>query len=109
MCVCVCAAEGPRPRRRGEGEDGWLPLTMPVPPAEITKWNIFTDGSGLEPGKAGWGVAIFADGPSNWGERPLYQLCGPVIIDRQSHLFLGAEVATNNTGELTAMMEALLW
>jgi ribonuclease HI len=37
------------------------------------------------------------------------ELYGPVIVDPASHLFLGAEVGSNNTGELSGVCEALLW
>jgi ribonuclease HI len=37
------------------------------------------------------------------------ELYGPVVIDGSSPLSLGAEVGSNNTGELSAIGEALLW
>lgn len=83
-------------------------------------WHLYVDGSCRENHKkvsdvtpAGWGVAIFR---SQAGVAPAFsrddcqhQLYGPVVKDPKSHLFLGAEVGSNNTGELTAVGEALLW
>ena len=73
-----------------------------VLPLERSLWPIVTaitlavDGS-ASLGQAGWGVTI-AD-PS----RPnTIDLCGPVTL-AEGHLFIGAEVLSNNTGELTAL------
>ena len=52
--------------------------------------------------KAGWGVAVVDGGR-------VTELFGPVLIDAQDPYFLGAEVGSNNTGELSAMCEALLY
>lgn len=51
---------------------------------------------------AGWGVLVTA---------PLgaLQLFGPVVTDSNSQYFLGAEHGSNNTAELSAICEALLW
>lgn len=80
--------------------------------------QLFVDGScpgnrhaGKLPTAAGWGVAVFRAGE---GERaatwePLLDLFGPVVTDSSSELSLGAEAGSNNTGELSAMAEALLW
>jgi hypothetical protein len=35
----------------------------------------------------------------------LHELYGPVMLDRGSPLYLGAERATNNTAELSAVVE----
>eukprot|EP00397_Hematodinium_sp_SG-2012_P032513 GEMP01034622.1.p1 GENE.GEMP01034622.1~~GEMP01034622.1.p1 ORF type:complete len:320 (+),score=44.48 GEMP01034622.1:546-1505(+) len=50
---------------------------------------------------AGWGVYI--TGAHN------FELYGPVITDPKSPFFYGAECGSNNTAELSAMVEALLW
>ena len=42
-------------------------------------------------------------------EVPDCTLYGPVVVDTASHLWLGATARTNNTGELTAVGEAMLW
>ena len=56
---------------------------------------------------AGWGVAIYKDRQIE--EHPPIVLYGPVTVDKKDHRWLGAEVATNSTGELMALMEAMLW
>ena len=71
--------------------------------------NIYVDGSC--PGnqnvrvttcKAGWGVVILdAD--------KTVEMFGPVICDARERGFLGAEVGSNNTGELSAVCEALIY
>jgi len=67
--------------------------------------NIFTDGSCFENRHndkntpAGWGVYV-ENGP---------ELYGPVITDDENRNHIGAEVGSNNTGELTAIAEALYW
>ena len=52
--------------------------------------------------KAGWGVAVI-------DESRVTELFGPVLLDAQDRCFLGAEVGSNNTAELSAMCEALLY
>lgn len=39
----------------------------------------------------------------------LCELYAPVCLDKEDQRFLGAEQASNNTGELSAIAEALLW
>ncbi|KAL3926278.1 MAG: hypothetical protein SGPRY_003371 [Prymnesium sp.] len=43
------------------------------------------------------------------GEQCVVELFGPVTLDTGSPYFLGAEVGSNNTAELSAICEALLW
>ena len=60
---------------------------------------------------AGWGVAIYIR-HSNCTDGtlpPLIELFGPVVTDSNSPFFLGAALHTNNTGELTAIGEAIIW
>ncbi|CAE7729143.1 HFA1 [Symbiodinium sp. CCMP2592] len=78
------------------------------PPAEFTSWRLFTDGAGPSPGApfAGWGVAIWEASASL---EPSFELFGPVCLSPHDKRFMGAIVATNNVGELSAMVEALLW
>jgi ribonuclease HI len=93
-------------------DDGWAPLTIgPArPPPE--QWHIFTDGS-FTPGVrgeadvAGWGVAVFRHGETTGS--PEFVLYGPVVVDDSDLRSLGAVEASNNTGELQAIGEALLW
>ena len=39
----------------------------------------------------------------------LAALYGPICLDPSSSFYLGSEVTSNNTAELTAIGEALLW
>ena len=72
------------------------------------EWVIYTDGSGSS-GRcsattpAGWGYVVLEDGES------IHEAYGPVQTDSQSPLFLGATVGSNNTGEMSAWMEAALY
>jgi ribonuclease HI len=43
------------------------------------------------------------------GGRAVCTLYGPVELDTESEHFIGAEVGSNNTGELSAMCEAFKW
>ena len=64
--------------------------------------EIYTDGSGQCDG-AGWGwAAVLKD-------KEVFARRGPVVIDRKEKGWWGAEALTNNTGELTAIIEALRW
>jgi ribonuclease HI len=60
---------------------------------------------------AGWGVVIVVDsndlGRGN-GEI-FHEFHGKVITDNDDEKFIGAEVGSNNTAELTAFAEALRW
>ena len=64
--------------------------------------EIYTDGSGQEAG-AGWGWVAVVQGQERRARR------GPVVTDKAQAGWRGAEKATNNTGELTAVLEALEW
>jgi ribonuclease HI len=41
--------------------------------------------------------------------KPIAELFGPVVTDESDPLFMGADGHSNNTGELQAIAEALLW
>ena len=61
---------------------------------------------------AGWGVAVIEGlqaGTTTVGGELVAELYGPVVLDRSSKGYLGAEVGSNNTGELCGICEALLW
>jgi len=61
---------------------------------------------------AGWGVVVLEKaGGSRGGEylRRVTELYGPVELNPSSPWFLGAEVASNNTGELSGIAHALIW
>jgi len=51
---------------------------------------------------AGWGVVILAPNET-------IELFGPVVCGESQQGFLGAEVGSNNTGELSAICEALIY
>jgi ribonuclease HI len=62
---------------------------------------------------AGWGVVVVGGGAGEsdvaGAAAPLAELYGPVVTDPSDAFHLGAAVCSNNTGELTAIGEALLW
>ena len=70
--------------------------------------QVYTDGSGSR-GKctastpAGWGFVRITEGEVSRTAR------GPVTTDHTAAHYLGATVGSNNTGELTAWMEAALY
>ena len=101
---CKAKAAALETRDRVEAR-GWTPVYHgpELPPPE--GWWIATDGSGT--GMGGWGVAIFRT-PIQ-GDEPHKLLYGPVMTDSWDHRWLGAREATNNTAELTAIGEAMLW
>ena len=77
---------------------------------QVNRWLLFTDGVGPIPQMAphaGWGVAVSEE--SSTSPSPQVELFGPVCIHTADARWVGAESETNNTGELTAMIEALLW
>ena len=53
------------------------------------------------------GVAIFVS--RNGVEHECMRLCGPVVLNAHSCNWIGAHRATNNTGEISALVEALTW
>ena len=77
------------------------------PPATTHEYSVYTDGSGSK-GRAttstpaGWGLFIQQGHSEIVGQ-------GRVNTDYSSPYFLGAQVGSNNTGELTALMEAMLY
>ena len=64
------------------------------------------DGNGARGiwGKAGWGVWICSK-----RRTPLADMWGPVVIDPHDKFFCNCAIASNNTGELCGMLNALLW
>ena len=78
--------------------------TLPDHTATIT---VYTDGSGSKGRaaahtRAGWGWT--AKQREGW-----LDACGPVITSRDHNAYIGASVGSNNTGELSAIVEALLF
>lgn len=100
----------------GDGCDCSADASCETPAVEAV-WNLFVDGScpgnrnvREQAAAAGWGVAVGrtpedACSSLEWTA----ELYGPVVTDRDSPLSLGAEVGSNNTGELSALGEAMLW
>ena len=79
--------------------------------------HIYVDGSCIgnqnvdEETPAGWGVVIIT-GSNNLGRGDgeiMHEFHGRVITDESELGFIGAEVGSNNTAELTAIAEALRW
>ena len=84
-------------------------LTGDIPEA-FNKWVMYTDGARRENNVsgnvlAGWGVAVFVS--RNGVEHDYMRLYGPVVLNSQYCNCIGVHRATNNTGELSAMIEAL--
>ena len=76
--------------------------------------DIYTDGACLgnhsvatRKCATGWGVVVVKSSGSD--EVVLSEMFGTVVLDSSSMYYMGAEVGSNNTAELTAIGEALLW
>ena len=95
-----------------EGSKGQLRMrmfekTFTPPPAQdveekgtSSEYEMYTDGSAMAHG-AGWAfVLVKKDVEEKEGH-------GPVELRSSSNTFRGAEKATNNTGEITAILEGL--
>ena len=65
------------------------------------------NGAGGKWGAAGWGAWIATKTDS--GATAIADLWGPVVTDNQSEFYQQCEIGSNNTGELTGMLQALLW
>jgi ribonuclease HI len=132
-----CAAAQPAVNSPGRGADGWRTIELAPPLPRPPRWTLFTDGSYTKarkvgiasgsdgparqeqrPEKAGWGAAIYRATFSGEGRQvkhedgdtePTYRIYGPVVVDSQDHRYLGAAIKSNNTGELLAIAEVLLW
>ncbi|MEC7280787.1 MAG: RNase H family protein, partial [Verrucomicrobiota bacterium] len=79
----------------------------------VASWDIYTDGS-KRSGKAsaGWGVVIYTDSQKVAHLELFGRVVSPgAIADRPSlaSFAIGAEEDTNNTGELSALVETFLW
>jgi len=82
-------------------------------PAPVTaRYAVYTDGgcrgnrnvSTNRTQPAGWGAVV-----RDRGGATIAELYGPVELEKTSPYFLGAEVRSNNTGELSGIAEGLLW
>ena len=89
---------------------GWLPLDIPSINPHPDSWKIDTDGSfdPHHPATAGWGFGVY-DAADPDDSHSLFEIFGPVTLDPQDQRFLGAQQSSNNTGELTAIAETLIW
>lgn len=85
---------------------------LAITPEPFDKWVIYTDGECRENNvagniAAGWVVLLSVH---RFGvEHEFMRLHGPVVLNPASNNWIGAQRATNNTGELPAMIEALIW
>ena len=91
---------------------GWKPYNPPPIDPFPPGWKLYTiiHGRILSPSPpqtAGWGVAVYSSSDLT-NTQCLRTLYAPVCLDQEDQGFLGAEQASNNTGELTAIAEALL-
>ena len=84
------------------------PSSPATSPDHTAEFDIYTDGSGTK-GKCGPGT------PAGWGwcfereDGSWHDAWGPVITDPDHTAYLGAGVGSNNTGELSAIVEAMLY
>ena len=85
--------------------------------SELRRLHIYVDGSCLEnrnvtsSTRAGWGFCVI-EGDSGTGNGKgdlLDEMNGEVVTDPSSKVYLGAEVGSNNTAELSAIAHALRW
>ena len=80
-----------------------------------SSWFCFSDGScideegGSKSKYAGWGFAIYGMANASGVGTPIIEAAGPVVLVRCSKYYVGATRYTSNTGELTAVVECLLW
>ena len=87
---------------------GAAQTTPPVNRSADNAWQIWTDGAGSK-GKcsastpAGWGYVVVES------EEIILEASGPVTTNAAFQFFLGASVGSNNTGEISALMEAALY
>ena len=85
----------------------------PPAPLPANALVVYTDGAGPESwwGRqtAGWGFTVVTGGNGNddAAADETHSRCGHVVTDAQQPGYIGAERPTNNTGELTAIAQAL--
>ena len=82
--------------------------TPPETSAISEKWEIWTDGSGsrgryTSQTPAGWGYVVAEQ------DEIIMEASGPVVTSSTSQFYLGASVGSNNTGEISALVEAALY
>jgi len=80
-------------------------------------WTVYVDGSCMgnqnvdASTPASWGmVVVVGDSGLGKGSGELHhEAAGPVVTDREADGFIGAEVGSNNTAELSGFAAALRW
>ncbi|MDP7002230.1 MAG: hypothetical protein QF911_01470 [Candidatus Thalassarchaeaceae archaeon] len=83
----------------------------------LRRLHIYVDGSCLEnrnvdsSTKAGWGFCVIEgdSGVGNGKGDVVIEMSGEVVTDPESGSYIGAEVGSNNTAELSAVAHALRW
>ena len=110
----ACEAKAMQGKRMIVEVGGWLPVAHGPEREPPKAWSIATDGSGQKAvidGKqreiAGWGAVVFRYPITT--DRPEFILHAPVICEEWHPMWIGSREKTNNTGELTAIGEAMLW
>ena len=88
------------------------PKAAPPPaPLPANALVVYTDGAGPKSwwGRqtAGWGFTVVTGGNGDDAAVETHSRCGHVVTDAQQPGYIGAERPTNNTGELTAIAQAL--
>ncbi len=60
---------------------------------------------------AGWGFCVISgdSGIGKGGGDVIFETSGPVVTEKSADGFLGAEVGSNNTAELSAIAHAMRW
>jgi len=97
-----------------------LSLEGEKPPPQSSDGTIVVYTDGACPGNtnvhsnswpAGWGAVVVEGGDEDLDldATVIAELWGPVVVDETSERWLGATVTSNNTGELSAVAEALIW
>ena len=76
--------------------------------------HVYTDGSYLassrKVAKAGWGFAVFDRGPEPDDDQSLlHEAFGLVVVDANSSYFVGAGKKSNNTAEMSAIIEVMMF
>ena len=85
--------------------------------SDIRSVHIYVDGSCSEnrnvssETRAGWGLCVIVNdgGPGNGKGHLLTELSGEVVTNEEAGGYLGAEVGSNYTAELSAIAHALRW
>ena len=110
----ICPAKQISTGRQIREYGAWVPGRHGPMISSPGLWHIATDGSGqtreVEGNRikvAGWGAVVFRSPIES--RYPDYVLHAPVIIEPWDPLWMGARQATNNTGELCAIGETMMW